>query len=67
VISSGADYPIEAGTAMADEVALGVLGKPAPAFVAVGSGVITKDNILDTWPKAYGIPAPSSVRKALAK
>jgi ribose transport system substrate-binding protein len=67
VVSSGADYPIEAGKAMADEVALGVLGKPAPAFVAVGSGVITKDNILKTWPQAYGVPAPKSVVEALAK
>jgi ribose transport system substrate-binding protein len=67
VVASGADYPIEAGKAMADEVALGVLDKPAPAFVAVGSGVISKDNILENWPKAYGVAAPQSVRKALGK
>jgi ribose transport system substrate-binding protein len=67
VISSGADYPIEAGKVMADEVGLGVIGKPAPAFVAVGSGVFTKDNMLETWPKAYGVPAPKAIQEAAAK
>jgi ribose transport system substrate-binding protein len=67
VISSGVDHPIEAGRVMADEVALGVIGKPAPAFVAVGSGVMTKDNLLTEWPATYGTPAPASVQKALTK
>ena len=39
----------------------GLLGKEAPAFVALPALPVTKDNLLDAWQTVYAAPATENV------
>jgi ribose transport system substrate-binding protein len=60
-IGGGTDSPLEMGKVLANEVGYAALGKPAPAFIATGYNVVTKDNVIARWPKIWGVPAPKAV------
>jgi len=66
-IGAGVDGPYVMGQALANEVGFAALGKEAPAFIATGSSLITRDNLEEEWPEVYGVPAPASVLEALGQ
>jgi ribose transport system substrate-binding protein len=48
-------------------IGYGLLGKDAPAYVAVPAIPITKDNILQAYSDSYHAAPPPEVTKALGK
>ena len=54
----GAQRPYDQGVTEALLAGYGVLGKEAPAFVALPALPVTKDNLLDAWQIVYRQPAP---------
>jgi hypothetical protein len=40
----------------------GLLGKPAPAYVALPTLPVSRDNLLDAWKTVYHTEAPASIR-----
>jgi ribose transport system substrate-binding protein len=57
---------IEVGKRAADVTALGLLGKPGPAYYVVPSVWADKENILDVWKKNFGADAPQEIQDAVA-
>jgi ribose transport system substrate-binding protein len=43
----------------------GLLGKPAPAYVALPALPVTRENLVDAWKSIYHSEAPASLIKAL--
>ena len=41
----------------------GLLGKEAPAFVALPALPVTKDNLLDAWQTVYHAEAPTTIKR----
>ena len=66
-IGAGVDAPQEAGRAMANEIGYAILGKSAPPFVVSGFSLMTRDNIVESWPTIYGQPTPKPVLEALGQ
>jgi len=58
------DLVYEAGQKLADDVGLGLLNRPAPAFAVVPSIEVTQDGLLDGWQESYEEPAPTAVQDA---
>lgn len=54
----GAQRPYDQGVTEALLAGYGLLGKTAPAFVALPALPVTKDNLLDAWQIVYRQPAP---------
>ena len=44
---------------------LGLLGKPAPAYVALPALPVTRENLLDAWKTIYHTEAPVSVKERM--
>jgi ribose transport system substrate-binding protein len=59
----GAQLPYQQGVAEAILAGYSVLGKQAPAYVAVPALKVTKENILDAWKLVYNYEAPEMVKK----
>ena len=62
----GAQRPYEQGVTEALLAGYGLLGKPAPAFVALPALPVTKDTLLDAWQIVYREPAPTRLSSALS-
>lgn len=60
----GAQLPYDQGIAEAVLAGYALLGKEAPAYVAVPSLSVTKENVLDSWKLVYHTDAPESIQKA---
>ncbi|RFU64421.1 sugar ABC transporter substrate-binding protein [Peribacillus saganii] len=60
----GAQLPFDQGISEAILAAYGLLGKEAPAYVAVPALKVTKDNVLDSWKLVYSKDAPETVQNA---
>ena len=60
----GAQLPYDQGVAEAILAASALLGKTAPAYVAVPALPVTHDNILDAYRQVYHVEAPEEVTKA---
>jgi ribose transport system substrate-binding protein len=60
----GAQLPYDQGVSEAILAAYALLGKEAPAYVAVPSLSVTKDNILDSWKTVYHADAPKTIQDA---
>jgi ribose transport system substrate-binding protein len=58
----GAQLPYDQGVTEALLAGYGLLGKPAPAYVALPALPVTRDNLLDAWKTVYRNEAPASIR-----
>jgi ribose transport system substrate-binding protein len=61
----GAQRPYDQGVTEARLAAYGLLGKAAPAYVALSALPVTKDNLLDAWKAVYHQDAPSEVKDSM--
>ncbi len=61
----GAQRPYDQGVIEALLAGYGLLGKPAPAYVALPALPVTRDNLLDAWKTVYHSEAPASVTKRM--
>ncbi|MCE0763601.1 substrate-binding domain-containing protein [Pseudonocardia kujensis] len=60
-----AAQPYQQGVAEARLAAYGLLGKQAPAFVALPALPVDRANLLDSWQTVYETPAPADLQTAL--
>ena len=58
----GAQRPYDQGVVEALLAGYGLLGKPAPAYVALPALPVTRENLLDAWKTVYHTEAPGSVK-----
>jgi hypothetical protein len=61
-IGDGICRPYDQGVTEALFAGYGLLGKPAPAYVALPALPVTRENLLDAWKNVYHTEAPASVR-----
>jgi ribose transport system substrate-binding protein len=61
----GAQRPYDQGVTEALLAGYGMLGKTAPAYVALPALPVTRANLLDAWKVVYHTDAPASVRDSL--
>ena len=61
----GAQRPYDQGVTEAKLAGYGLLGKEAPAFVALPALPVTKENLADGWQAVYRKPAPDNVQRFL--
>jgi ribose transport system substrate-binding protein len=57
----GAQRPYDQGVTEALLAGYGLLGKPAPAYVALPALPVTRENLLDAWKAVYHTEAPASI------
>ena len=60
----GAQLPYDQGISEAILAGYGLLGKGAPAYVAVPALKVTPDNVLDSWKLVYSKEAPDTIQEA---
>lgn len=60
----GAQLPYDQGISEAILAGYGLLGKEAPAYVAVPALKVTPDNVLDSWKLVYSKEAPDTIQEA---
>jgi ribose transport system substrate-binding protein len=60
----GAQRPFDQGVTEALLAGYGLLGKEAPAYVALPALPVSRDNLLDAWQTVYHQPAPDKVKNA---
>ena len=58
----GAQRPYDQGVTEALLAGYGLLGKPAPAYVALPALPVTRENLLDAWKTIYHTDAPASIQ-----
>jgi ribose transport system substrate-binding protein len=63
----GAQRPYDQGVTEAKLAAYGLLGKPAPAYVALNALPVDHTNVLDAWQQVYHAPPPAAVASAYKK
>ena len=61
----GAQRPFDQGVTEAMLAGYGLLGKEAPAFVALPALPVTKDNLLEAWQTVYHADAPDNVKSSM--
>jgi ribose transport system substrate-binding protein len=61
----GAQLPFDQGVTEAFLAGYGLLGKPAPAYVALPALPVTKENLLEAWKTVYHTDVPSSIIERL--
>lgn len=59
---SGSQMPYHQGVAEAILAGYALLGKPAPAYVAVPALKVTKENLLEAWKLVYNQDAPEYIQ-----
>ena len=57
--------PYDQGVTEAKLAAYALIGKPAPAYVALPAAPITRDTLLAAWQEIYHQPAPDKVAKSM--
>lgn len=60
----GAQRPFDQGVVEATLAAYGLLGKEAPAYVALNALPVTGDNVLEAWETVYHAPPPDELAAA---
>jgi ribose transport system substrate-binding protein len=60
----GAQRPYDAGETEALLAGYALLGKPAPAFVALPALAVSQANVLASWEQVYRRPAPEALVRA---
>jgi ribose transport system substrate-binding protein len=63
----GAQRPFDAGVVEAKLAGYALLGKQAPAFVALPALPVTRDNLLDAWKTVYSTEATDNVKASLGQ
>ncbi len=63
----GAQRPFDQGVTEAKLAAYGLLGKTAPAYVALPALAVSHDNVLQAWQQVYHVPAPAEVQSSYVK
>jgi ribose transport system substrate-binding protein len=58
----GAQRPYDQGVAEAVLVGYALIGKEAPAYVALPALKVTHDNVLDAYEEVYHVPAPDDIK-----
>jgi ribose transport system substrate-binding protein len=61
----GSQRPYDQATTEAILAGYGLLGKQAPAYVALPALPVTRDNLLEAWREVYHAEAPDSVKKSM--
>ena len=61
----GAQRPYDQGVTEALLAGYGVIGKPAPAYVALPALPVTRGNLLDAWKTVYHTEAPASIEERM--
>ncbi len=61
----GAQRPYDAGVVEAMLAGYGLLGKPAPAFVALPALPVSHANLLDAWMQVYSTEATENVKSSM--
>lgn len=61
----GAQRPFDQGVAEAILAGYGLLGKEAPAFVALPALPVDKANLLDSWQTVYRVEATKNIQKSM--
>ena len=61
----GAQLPYDQGVTEALLAGYGLLGKPAPAYIALPAFPVTRENLLDAWKIVYHSEAPASVKNRM--
>ena len=61
----GAQRPYDQGVIEALLAGYGLLGKAAPAYVALPALPVNRANLLDAWKTVYHTDAPATVRDSL--
>ena len=61
----GAQRPYDQGVTEAKLAGYGLLGKQAPAYVALPALPVSKDNLLEAWEQVYHKPATDNVRSSM--
>ena len=61
----GAQLPYDQGVTEALLAGYGLLGKPAPAYVALPALPVTRENLLEAWKEVYHAEAPKSVKDSM--
>jgi len=64
VYGLGAQRPFDQGVNEAKLAAYGLLGKEAPAYVALNALPVTQENILEAWETVYHAPPPPELVEA---
>ena len=67
VLGLGAQLPYDQGVAEATLCAYALLGKEAPAYVAVPAKRVEKDNLLEAYEEVYHTEAPDAIKNALTE
>ena len=57
--------PYDAGTIEAMLAGYALLGKPAPAYVALPIAAVTKENLLDMWKEIYHAEATDKIKSSM--
>jgi ribose transport system substrate-binding protein len=61
----GAQRPFDQGVTEALLAGYGLLGKQAPAYVALPALAVTRDNLLQAWKEVYHTEAPDTVKSSM--
>jgi ribose transport system substrate-binding protein len=61
----GAQRPYDQGVTEAKLAGYGLLGKEAPAYVALPALPVSKDNLLEAWKTVYHADAPASISDSM--
>ncbi|HEX6564791.1 MAG TPA: substrate-binding domain-containing protein [Chthoniobacterales bacterium] len=61
----GAQRPYDQGMTEALLAGYGLLGKPAPAYVALPALPVTRDNLLEAWKEVYHVDPPASIKDSM--
>jgi ribose transport system substrate-binding protein len=61
----GAQRPFDQGTTEALLAGYGLLGKQAPAYVALPALPVTHDNLLEAWKEVYHQEAPDTIKSSM--
>jgi ribose transport system substrate-binding protein len=61
----GSQRPYDQASTEALLAGYGLLGKQAPAYVALPALPVTRDNLLEAWKEVYHADAPDSIKKSL--
>ena len=61
----GAQRPFDQGTTEALLAGYGLLGKQAPAYIALPALPVTRENLLEAWKEVYHQEAPDTVKSSM--
>ncbi|HBX79656.1 MAG: substrate-binding domain-containing protein [Propionibacteriaceae bacterium] len=67
IVGLGAQQPYQQGVTEADIAAGALIGKKAPAYVALNALPVDHSNVLEAWKQVYNTEPPADLQKAFVK